>query len=608
MSDRLIATSPTRGHRQLGFSGQPVIAAHRQLVAILMSRLSPAHGALLALPRLDPAGQRIDWYTAESGPIRAFTALSETEAAQLRAAAKKISSDIAGLAQSLILAGGTGEVVGRLLDLALLTPDQQCLYSVGGKPVLILWGHQVEASDVGDQAGGKWETRAPKVPENPSGGTARVTSSTAGPSADPSKVPAQETRRWERGPRSQPGSEPDALESDDFQNETDEAGTQQAYPRARHPGQQGRRFALSASASAEAEIGGAVSARVGWRGWLFWALPLLLLFGLVILSLRACTPLPPVVIDVPDPNASDVSIDSTRALEERLAGLHAEQEKLRQDKAGFIGRCVADDPVPPAKAEDLPPWPQPPSPPPVPKPPEAAPSPKSLPGTPAQPKVTPQPVPAPSKAPPEEKPVMPPKPAACAPSFAPGDEPEVVLIVDGSGSMNEKFGGGDSRINQARRSIASTIQGLPPGVDVGLVDFRGCQNVRRDRFYQTGERSQLLNEINGLSPWGGTPLARSIERAGNIVSLDADAVIVVVSDGEESCGGDPCAAARALKAAKPRAVVNVIDISGDSKGRAVIQCVASATGGQVLKPNSSLDLKDKIQKATRQPDMQQCRN
>src|SRR3546814_6130248 len=43
----------------------------------------------------------------------------------------------------------------------------------------------------------------------------------------------------------------------------------------------------------------------------------------------------------------------------------------------------------------------------------------------------------------------------------------------------------------------------------------------------------LMSEIDGLSPWGGTALARSIERAGNVVSNDVESVIVVVSDGEE---------------------------------------------------------------------------
>src|SRR3546814_8684092 len=105
--------------------------------------------------------------------------------------------------------------------------------------------------------------------------------------------------------------------------------------------------------------------------------------------------------------------------------------------------------------------------------------------------------------------------------------------------------------------------------------------VRRNRFYSDYERGQLMSEIGSLSPWDGTALARSIERAGNVVSNDVESVIVVVSDGEETCHGDPCAAARALKAAKPNAIINVIDISGDGKGRQVIQCVAQATGGKI---------------------------
>src|SRR3546814_14058466 len=99
--------------------------------------------------------------------------------------------------------------------------------------------------------------------------------------------------------------------------------------------------------------------------------------------------------------------------------------------------------------------------------------------------------------------------------------------------MDEPFAGGGPRIDQARRSIRNMIEGLPPGIDVGLIDFRGCDKVRRDRFYSDDERGQLMSEIDGLSPWGGTALARSIERAGNVVSHD-------VERSEERRGGRGC--------------------------------------------------------------------
>src|SRR3546814_1524634 len=117
MADRLIATSNTAGLRQLGLHGQAVIAAHRQLTAILGSRLGAAHAGLLALPRIDPNGRRIDWYTALPGPVRPVADLPDDEQLRLRAEAERLTSDIEGLGAALVQAGGTGELVGRMLTL-----------------------------------------------------------------------------------------------------------------------------------------------------------------------------------------------------------------------------------------------------------------------------------------------------------------------------------------------------------------------------------------------------------------------------------------------------------------------------------------------------------
>ncbi|MFD2265032.1 VWA domain-containing protein [Lacibacterium aquatile] len=534
MADRLIATSPTGGYRQLGVHGQAVVDSHRQLASILSSRLSPRHAALLALPRIDPKGQRIDWYSALPGTVTPVTQLPPEAQGKLRADAEALKADIASLSQTLIQSGGTGELVGRMLALALTAPGADFLYQVGDQPVLAMWGHETEGV-----------VAAPVAPMAP-----------PPPAPTPAPTPAP--------------------------------------------------VAAEATVSAMA----AAPARRGFWGWLFWLLPFLLLLLLLLLLLKACEPMMPKIVQVPDPNPPAAPADPTADLERRLQALKDEQAQLGKEKAEFLNRCVPDDPTPPRRAEDLPatpkplPTPEPPKPEPVkpepvkPEPPKPVEPPKPAP-TP-----TPRPTPTPAPTPPRADATPPP---SCTPSYGPGDEPEVVMIVDGSGSMNENFAGGSSRIDQARRSIDGVVKGMPPGIDIGLIDFRGCDAVNRDDFYSDSERQQLLNKVNGLSPWGGTPLARSIERAGNIVSNDVDSVIVVVSDGEDTCGGDPCAAARALKKAKPNAVINVIDISGDAGGRAAIQCVAQATGGQVLKPNSPADFARKLQQATKQPDMRNCR-
>ena len=150
------------------------------------------------------------------------------------------------------------------------------------------------------------------------------------------------------------------------------------------------------------------------------------------------------------------------------------------------------------------------------------------------------------------------------------------------------------------------------GARVARADYRRSGRIhqlrrRAARPLLLGARARPADRRGGaLDAAQGTPLAGGIRRAGDIASADAEAVIVVVSDGDNSCGGDPCAEARAIKAKKPNVKINVIDLSGDAKSSAVMQCVAAATGGRVLKPNSAADLDTVMQRATEQADLRQC--
>jgi hypothetical protein len=73
-------------------------------------------------------------------------------------------------------------------------------------------------------------------------------------------------------------------------------------------------------------------------------------------------------------------------------------------------------------------------------------------------------------------------------------------------------------------------------------------------------------------------------------------VIVVVSDGQDSCGADPCSVARSLKAQKPKLTINVVDIVGDGYSN----CLAQLTGGKVLTPNSGLAFESTLKQATKE--------
>ncbi|TWA66296.1 von Willebrand factor type A domain-containing protein [Azospirillum baldaniorum] len=722
MADTRITTTDSSGTRRLGLHGQLAVSMHRQLATILGNRLGPQHARYFARPVLNPNGGRIDWYAPLAGTVRPLTALPAGEAERLAAQARQIESDIAQLAAKLKAEGQSAELVGRMLELALITPGQPLphLYEIGGQPVLTLWGHEAEGAmglsdasapsgptpatpSAADATGAPSERPDSPATRTPDAAGTRITST--GPSgtrrlelegqpavsmhrqlativgnrlgprharyfARPVLAPDGSRIDWHaplsgtaRPLTALPAGEAERLAAQARQIESDiaqlaaklkaegqpderlgrmleqalvtpgpsrahlyEVGGQPVLTQWGHeaegaarPGGAGAPSSIPESARAgsvrptlsPAAEAGALGATAGTparrtlRGWLTWLLPLLLALLLLFLLLRACEPLPPVVVEVPGavPAAPAGNGDSLAALESEEQALRAKLAELNRSRAEELAQC---GPVPPAvqppRVELSPP---PAAPTPAPSSPDiAAPAPAAPEAAPPPPPPPPKPKPQAAQAPPAEpKPQQPPK--SCNPTFAPGDEPEVVLIVDGSKSMDERHLGPQTRMDLARRSIEHMVRGLPKPVEVALVEFTTCTDVRRDKFYSAPERDALVREVQRLTPTGGTPLARSLERAGNIVSSDAEATIIVVSDGDDTCHGDPCAAARAIKARKPRVTINVIDLS-DQSGRATVQCIAKATGGKVLSPNSGADMLQKMQQATRQPDVRQC--
>lgn len=334
------------------------------------------------------------------------------------------------------------------------------------------------------------------------------------------------------------------------------------------------------------------------QAWWAWLLPLVLVLLLALFLLRSCEPLPPQTVDVPGPPAADPE-NPVPAEEARNKALQDELARLKGQQV-----CVPDPETKlPEKVEDLPVTPPPrqeakPAPP-VKEKPKDTPKPQE--------EARPAPEPTPTPAPPQEAKAVPVEKPGCRTQFPPGEEPEVIIVVDASGSMGMGgWFGGSSRMDRAKSSIDHVVRGLPDPITIGLIEFTNCNNVRRDKFYTSPQRPALLSEVNKLSPQQGTPLAGSIKRAGDIASQDAESVIVLVTDGDDSCGGDPCAEARAIKARKPKVKINIVDLSDGSQS-SVLRCVANATGGQVLKPNSAMDMDKSLQRATGQSDMRECK-
>lgn len=168
----------------------------------------------------------------------------------------------------------------------------------------------------------------------------------------------------------------------------------------------------------------------------------------------------------------------------------------------------------------------------------------------------------------------------------------LLIAVDASGSMAGAVGD-LSKMDAAKSAVESFLGTLPESVDVGLVAFGhtgnneesgkalSCEGV--EVLAPAGSDRQTVSaQLDTLSATGWTPLADAIEAAGaelETSEIEGEQVVYVVSDGVETCGGDPVSAARKLNASDVRAVVNVIGLDLPAADRESLEAVAGAGGG-----------------------------
>ena len=144
----LLVSEPLQRYRALGMAGDPVWRAAGQLRTAIAARLSRKHADLLAIPEVDPTGQRIDWYAPFEGEARKLSDLSETERAPLLDEVHRLHGEIAGLADSMEAPqrSSAERNFARLLRHALTAPGEDALYIVDGKPVMTFWGFSADAA------------------------------------------------------------------------------------------------------------------------------------------------------------------------------------------------------------------------------------------------------------------------------------------------------------------------------------------------------------------------------------------------------------------------------------------------------------------------------
>ncbi len=174
-----------------------------------------------------------------------------------------------------------------------------------------------------------------------------------------------------------------------------------------------------------------------------------------------------------------------------------------------------------------------------------------------------------------------------------------VLVFDSSGSMSAQATGG-TRIQLAKNAMIKFVDSLKDNVNLSVVAYGhkgnntqagkavSCAGIE-EIYYMGGVNQNLVkSKVNALTPTGWTPIADSLRKAEGILEKsEGKKHIVLLSDGEETCGGDPVKYACELKT---RGIsVDVIGLSVTGAVAKQLNDISNCGGGEYYSVSSASD-------------------
>lgn len=177
---------------------------------------------------------------------------------------------------------------------------------------------------------------------------------------------------------------------------------------------------------------------------------------------------------------------------------------------------------------------------------------------------------------------------------------DAMVVFDGSASMSEiGFDVQDAtRIEEARVAMGRVMPQVERLRRIGLLTYGpdgagGCDGMVLRFAPRPMAGADMVLELDALRPSGLTPLSAAVAQAANVLSYqDKPAIVVLVTDGNETCGGRPCTLGPALEASGHDLTIHVIGFRASvdffawnnpeqdpHAAATVARCLADATGG-----------------------------
>lgn len=175
---------------------------------------------------------------------------------------------------------------------------------------------------------------------------------------------------------------------------------------------------------------------------------------------------------------------------------------------------------------------------------------------------------------------------------------QVMVVMDSSGSMWGQIDG-HSKHDIARKVMRDIVNSNPELGAAGLIAYghrrKGdCNDIELLR--KPGASVPLADVVDKLVPAGKTPLTAAVETAAETLDIEEKpAIVILVTDGIETCDADPCAAAAALEARGIDFTVYVVGLGLSIDEGRQVACLAEETGGQYIKASNADELSEALE-------------
>lgn len=188
----------------------------------------------------------------------------------------------------------------------------------------------------------------------------------------------------------------------------------------------------------------------------------------------------------------------------------------------------------------------------------------------------------------------------------------IAIILDASGSM-KNVQDGKTLMDIAKESIEDFASNLPDKAKVSLTIYGhkgtgsdadkqlSCGGIEEIYPLSSYDAGLFAAELESIVPSGWTSMAASLTQVGEKLASENSAestnVIYLVSDGKETCDGNPVEAAKQLKESNIDPIINVIGLAVQSEDANELQRIAESAEGRYIHVKNQQELDQEFQES-----------